>query len=162
MYIYVCVYVCIYICIYMDGDWDFPGGTSGKESTCKYRGCKRCSFDPWVGKIPCRRKWQPTPVFMPGESHRQRSLAGYSPRGCKELVMTEWLSIWGGFSPWWKGRALGGGDLFALGFIVVWQDELSRDVMLSFDDKNMRLGQWCWEAGLLLSRFSRVRLCATP
>ena len=42
-------------------------------------GDKRCSFDPWVGKIPWRRKWQPTPVFLPGESHVQRSLVGYSP-----------------------------------------------------------------------------------
>ena len=36
-------------------------------------------FDPWIGKIPCRRKWQPTPVFLPGKFHGQRSLAGYSP-----------------------------------------------------------------------------------
>ena len=43
------------------------------------RRCKRCGFDPWVGKIPWRREWQPTPVFSPGESHGQRSLAGYSP-----------------------------------------------------------------------------------
>ena len=42
-----------------------------------------------VGKIPWRRKWQPAPVFLPGESHRQRSLAGYSPRGRKESDMTE-------------------------------------------------------------------------
>ena len=46
-------------------------------------------FDPWVGKIPWRRKWQPTPVFLPGESHGQRSLAGYSPWGCKESDTTE-------------------------------------------------------------------------
>ena len=39
----------------------------------------RCRFDPWVGKIPWRRAWQPTPVFLPGESHGQRSLAGYDP-----------------------------------------------------------------------------------
>ena len=83
----------------MVGDWDFSGGTSVKESTCQYRGCKRCSFDPWVGKIPWRKKRQPTLVFMPGESHRQRSLVGYSPWGCKELGMTERLSMWGSFSP---------------------------------------------------------------
>ena len=41
-------------------------------------------FDPWVGKIPWRRKWQPTPVFLRGESHGQRSLVGYSPWGRKE------------------------------------------------------------------------------
>ena len=40
---------------------------------------KRCRFDPWVRKIPWRRKWQPTPVFLPEESHGQRSLAGYGP-----------------------------------------------------------------------------------
>ena len=48
-------------------------------------------FDPWVGKIPWRRVWQPTPVFLPEESHGQRSLASYSPWGSKK-VRTEWLS----------------------------------------------------------------------
>ena len=47
------------------------------------------SVDPWVRKIPWRRKWQPTPVFLPGESHGQRSLAGYSPEGCKGSDTTE-------------------------------------------------------------------------
>ena len=50
---------------------------------------KKFEFDPWVGKILCRRKWQPTPVFLPGESHGQRSLVGYSPWGCKESDTTE-------------------------------------------------------------------------
>ena len=54
-------------------------GATGKEPACEGRRCKRCRFDPWVGKIPWRKAWQPTPVFMPGESHGQRSLAGYSP-----------------------------------------------------------------------------------
>ena len=45
----------------------------------------------WVGRIPWRRKWQPTPVFLPGESHGQRTLIGYSPWGCKESDMTERL-----------------------------------------------------------------------
>ena len=49
----------------------------------------RPGFDPWVGKIPWRRAWQPTPVFLPGESHGQRSLAGYSLWGCKKLNTTE-------------------------------------------------------------------------
>ena len=69
--------------------WGFPGGTSGKEPTCQCRRCKRHGFDPWVGKIPWRRAWQPTPVFLPGESHEQRNLRGYSPWGCKESDMTE-------------------------------------------------------------------------
>ena len=50
-------------------------------------------FNPWVGKIPWRRNWQPTPVFLPGESHGWRSMVGYSPRGHKELGMTEWLQF---------------------------------------------------------------------
>ena len=47
--------------------------------------CRRPGFSPWVGKISWRRKWQPTPVFLPGKSHGWRSLAGYSPWGCKKL-----------------------------------------------------------------------------
>ena len=58
---------------------------SGKESACQCWSHRRCRFDPWVRKIPWRRKWQLTPVFLPGESHRQRSLAVYSPWGPKEL-----------------------------------------------------------------------------
>ena len=54
--------------------------------------CKSSRFDPWVGKIPWRRKWQPTPVFLPRESHGQRNLAGYTPWGCKESDMIEWLT----------------------------------------------------------------------
>ena len=46
----------------------FPGGASGKEPACQCRRCKRRGFDPWVGRIPWRRAWQPTPVFLPGES----------------------------------------------------------------------------------------------
>ena len=47
--------------------------------------CRRCRFNPWVGKIPWRRKWQPTSVFLPGKSHSQWSLVGYSSWGLKEL-----------------------------------------------------------------------------
>ena len=54
--------------------------------------CRRPEFDPWVGKISWKRAWQPIPEFLPGESHGQRSLVGYSPRGCKELDKTEWLT----------------------------------------------------------------------
>ena len=57
--------------------------------TCKCRRCKRCGFDPWGGKIRCSRKWQPAPLFLPGKFHGQRSLAGYSPWGYKELDMIE-------------------------------------------------------------------------
>ena len=50
---------------------------------------KRGRFDPWIGKIPWRRAWQPIPVSLPREFHGQRSLVSYSPQGCKELDMTE-------------------------------------------------------------------------
>ena len=53
--------------------------------------CGRPGFDPWVWKIPWRGKWQPTSVFLPGESHGWRSLVGYSPWGCKESDTTERL-----------------------------------------------------------------------
>ena len=53
-----------------------PWWLGSKEHTWQCRRCKRLGFDPWVGKIPWRRKWPPTPVFLPGESHGQRSLAG--------------------------------------------------------------------------------------
>ena len=59
----------------------FPRGAGGKEPARQCRKQKRWGFDPWVGKIPWRRAWQPTPVFLPGESHGQRSLADYSPQG---------------------------------------------------------------------------------
>ena len=54
--------------------------------------CRRSRFNTWVGKIPWRREWLPTPVFLPGESHGQSSLAGYSPWGHKESDMTEQLT----------------------------------------------------------------------
>ena len=65
-----------------------PGGASGKEPTCKCRRHKRPGFNPWVGKISWRRKWHPTPVLLPGESHGQRSLEGYGPQGHKESDVT--------------------------------------------------------------------------
>ena len=64
-------------------DW-----TELKESACQWKRHRRHRFDPWVGKIPWRRKWQPTPVFWPRKSHGQRNLVGYSPLGHKELDMT--------------------------------------------------------------------------
>ena len=66
----------------------FTGGASRKEPACQGRGHRRRGFNPWVGKIPWRRKWQ-TPVFLPGESHGQRSLEGSNPWGHTELDTTE-------------------------------------------------------------------------
>ena len=61
-----------------------------KKSVCQ---CRRHKFHSWVGKIPWRRKWQPTPVFLPGKAHGQRSLEVCGLWGCKELDTTEQLSI---------------------------------------------------------------------
>ena len=54
------------------------GSTSGKEPACQCRRYKRHGFNPWIRKIPWRRAWQPIPIFLPGESHEQRNLEGYS------------------------------------------------------------------------------------
>ena len=59
-----------------------PWWFNGKESTCQ---CRRCRFHPWARKIPRRRKWQPTPVFLSGKYHGQRSWVDYSLRGCKRV-----------------------------------------------------------------------------
>ena len=74
--------------------WGFPGEAGGKASTCHYRICKRCGFDLWVRKISWRRKWQPAPVFLPGEFQGQRSLMGYCPCCLKDSDTTEQLSTW--------------------------------------------------------------------
>ena len=59
--------------------FNYAGGASGKEPACQCKRHKRYNFSPWVGKISWRRTWQSTPVFLPGEYHGQRSLAGYGP-----------------------------------------------------------------------------------
>ena len=97
MYVYINMYIFIYhipyniliwflkrICICLRKKQGFTGGASGKEPACQCRRHKRHAFDPWVRRIPWRREWQPNPVFLPGESYGQRSLAGYSPWGCKQ------------------------------------------------------------------------------
>ena len=66
-----------------------PQWLSGEQ----FRRCRRRRCDPWVGKTPWRREWQPTAVLLPGESHGQRILMGYSPRGHRESDMTERLKL---------------------------------------------------------------------
>ena len=72
-----------YVFIYVLG---FPGYSDAKGVCLQ---CGRPGFDPWVRKIPWRKKWQPTPVLLPGKSCGWRSLVGYSPWGRRELRMTE-------------------------------------------------------------------------
>ena len=64
----------------------FPGGSDGKESACNVG---FVGLIPGSGKIPWRREWLPTPVFLPGEFHGQRSLGAYGPQGRKESDTTE-------------------------------------------------------------------------
>ena len=77
-----------------------------KASACQY---SRHRLDPWVRKIPWRTKWQPTPVFLPGESHGQRSLAGYIPWGCIELDTTDQLN-----HPQCYGEGKPGGETYCV------------------------------------------------
>ena len=78
----------------------FPGGTSGKEFACQCRRHKRHGLNPWVGKIPWRRPWQPTPVLLPGESHGQRRLAGWNRT--EQLTLSQHFT-WD-FTSIWKSK----------------------------------------------------------
>ena len=70
--------------------YGLPSWFSGRESACQCRRHRRLWFKPWVGKIPWKREWQPTLVFLLGESHGQRSLAGYFPyQRVRHNLMTE-------------------------------------------------------------------------
>ena len=93
-----------------------PWWLSGKESACQ---CRRCRFDPWIGRIPWRRKRQPTPGFLPGKSHGQRSLSGHSPWGPKRVrhhlaIKQQQRILVGGFlarvSVWWCSLGTGEED----------------------------------------------------
>ena len=78
------VWVCLHQC-----PLGLPRWLSGKESVCQCRRCRRPRFHPWVRKIPWRRKWQPTLVFLPEKFHGERSLAGYSLETHEESDTTE-------------------------------------------------------------------------
>ena len=80
-----------YLYIIQNSTVGFPGGTSGKEPACQCSRHKWHGFNPWIRRIPWRA-WQPTPAFLPGESHGQRSMAGYSPWSRKELNY-EWSDL---------------------------------------------------------------------
>ena len=64
-----------------------------KKTRLQMQETKKCKLDPWVRTIPWRREWQPTPVFLPGESHGQRSLVGYSLWGHIKSDTTEQLTL---------------------------------------------------------------------
>ena len=124
-----------------------PRWYSGKEYACQ---CRRFGFDPWSGKIPWSRKWQPTPVFSPGKSHGQKSIVGYSPWDHKHWDTSEWLT----HSGWRLGVLLSmaqsaGQQLPLPQQWVVWSQmstmlRLRQDCMLTEDDINGHLDQWWW------------------
>ena len=98
-----------------------PRWLRGKESTCQWRRHRRHRFDPWVGKVPWRRKWQSISVFLPGISHGQRGLVGYSPWGHR--VGHEWTcmqarSVWGFL--WFCFLPISKTDQFSSFFLQVW------------------------------------------
>ena len=74
-----------------------PQWFSGQRISLQHRGRRGCGLNPWEGKVPGRRKWQPTRVFLPGESHGRRSRASYSPRGL--WVGHDWVYMCLPFSP---------------------------------------------------------------
>ena len=78
---------------YWRGLEGFPSGARGKESTCQCRRCKTCGFDPWVGKIPWSRKWQPTSAFLPGKFH-----GGLQSMGLQK-VRHNWACSCAGWDP---------------------------------------------------------------
>ena len=78
-------------CVWNFGKQQCARWHSGTEYSCQ---CRRHGFNPWVRKIPWSGKWQPTLIFLPGKFHGQRSLAGYSPRGCKsQTELKNWTTI---------------------------------------------------------------------
>ena len=85
--------------------WGLLQWFSGKRICMQCRRHRRCGFNSWVGKIPWSSKWQPSPVFLPGETHGQRSLAGCSPWGHKESDTTEHMALLGlTKGPQWVGK----------------------------------------------------------
>ena len=82
-------WLCPGVCSQYLSIWGFSGGSAGKEPACQCRRHRRHGFDPWVGKIPWRREWLHTPIFLPRKFHGQRSLEATVHGGHKELDMTE-------------------------------------------------------------------------
>ena len=111
----ICVFRYIFLNDYLHRNiWNegLPRWLSCKEFACQ---CRRCGFDRWVRKSSWRMKWQPTPVFLPGESHGQRSLVGYSPWGSRVRhdwaskqhklewhILSQWFSNWASIRITWK------------------------------------------------------------
>ena len=151
---------------------------SGKEAACQ---CRRYDFDPWVMRIPLCRKWQPTPVFLPGKFRGMRNLAGYSPWGHKESGMTERACIhlcrWGfgcvqtvSFTTGWVGgRMLHLVQLRRAGRgLKIIRRLFGRECNLLFWLRGNGEGMWwaardrgCWwnRTGVFLQLLAQVQVC---
>ena len=116
----------IWLCCVFSG---LPRWLSGKESACQCRRCRTHRSNPWVRKIPWRRKWEPTPVFLPGKFHRQKSLAACSPWDCKEWTRRSDLvhtCVFRCLSEGAPGVALCGDHItfYTLGEVTTWSANL--------------------------------------
>ena len=81
------------VCFNFRLNYGLSGGSDGKESTCNAGNSRDMGLIPELGRSPARGKWRPTPVFLPGKFHGQRSLAGYSPWGHQESDTTEQVGM---------------------------------------------------------------------
>ena len=115
-----------------------------KESACQWRRCRRCGFDPWVRKIPWSRKWQPTPVFLPGKFNGQRSLVGYSPAATAAKSLQSCLTLGDSIDGSPPGSPIPG----------ILKARTLEWVAISFSNA------WKWK--VKGKSLSRVRLLATP
>ena len=132
----------------------FPGGSDGKESAWQ---CGRAGFDPWVGKIPWKGEWLPSPVFLPAEFNGQRSLAGSNLWGCKESNTTEQLTcvcVLGHFSYEWLFATLW--DCSPPGSSVqgILQARILEWVAISFSRGSSRPRDWTWVSRIVGRRFT--------
>ena len=118
---------------------------------------RRPGFNPWVGKIPWKREWIPTPVFWPGEFHRQRSLAGYGSWGCKGSDTTEQLSHV--HLPHFKIFVTAASDFSVAVSVLVCSGCYNKNTIgwVAYKQISISNGSAC-----MLSLFSRVRLFAIP
>ena len=107
-------------------------------------------LDSWVRRIPWRRKWQPTPVFLPGKSQGQRSLVGYSPQGCKEWNTTDWLST---STEKWTGLHLNLSTEICIYYTRLYGHQLWAWQRMSTADAKTVIQTDLWDTGLLFYSF---------
>ena len=140
MYMCVCVCVCVCVC--------FPGGSVVKNLPAN-AGDGDWEFSPGVGKIPWRRKWQPTPVFLPGEFHGQSKLMCYSPWDQKESDTTSWLN---------------NTNYCIYMYVYIYIDSFSHSFSLSiiFELRPLHAGQWTQGINIYLTQQLCVDECRWP